>query len=450
MHHSFHDVVDVDVDPTQALVAEQGWQSWSPSDSYRVDQRPPRATTENLHRLCYRGDREMDPGVFRSHGVMAVQHHVFGPVTVIAGRDPRNVVPEIRAELREDRVVVSADAPVDVTVDHGPDGVDGALARWADRVANEARVGDVPAAPTVWCSWYHYFTQVAESDIDENVKAVKDLDLPIDVIQIDDGYQAEIGDWLTPSDRFASVPGAFARIHDEGFRSGVWTAPFFVGARSVAFREHPERLVKDAAGRPLVVGHHWDQQIHALDTTHPSSQEWLTEVFEWFNQIGLSYHKIDFVYAAAVEGVRHEDVDGIAAYRQGVQLIRDVIGADRYLLGCGAPQLPSIGLVDAMRVSPDTEPHHLPNGDDMSQPSIHAAMVTGRARAYMHARFWSNDPDCIIARPAIERRHDWAAHIGAFGGLRASSDRLADLDEWGLATTRRLLSEVPTAPFIPT
>jgi alpha-galactosidase len=33
-------------------------------------------------------------------------------------------------------------------------------------------------------------------------------------------------------------------------------------------------------------------------------------------------------------------------------------------------------------------------------------------------------------------------------GLRCSSDRIAELDEWGLATTRRLLSTVPAAgPF---
>jgi hypothetical protein len=36
----------------------------------------------------------------------------------------------------------------------------------------------------------------------------------------------------------------------------------------------------------------------------------------------------------------------------------------------------------------------------------------------------------------------------ALRGLRASSDRITALDDWGLATTRRLLSQVPPpTPF---
>jgi hypothetical protein len=34
-------------------------------------------------------------------------------------------------------------------------------------------------------------------------------------------------------------------------------------------------------------------------------------------------------------------------------------------------------------------------------------------------------------------------------GLRASSDRLAALDDWGLATTRRLLRRGLVDPFVP-
>ena len=100
-----------------------------------------------------------------------------------------------------------------------------------------------------------------------------------------------------------------------------------------------------------------------------------------------------------------------------------------------------------MRVSPDTGPQYEPNGDDLSQPSQLAAVVTGRARAFQHARFWVNDPDCLIARPVVERREEWARHVERFGGLRGSSDRLASLDEWGLETTRRLLRPSSTEPF---
>ena len=131
------------------------------------------------------------------------------------------------------------------------------------------------------------------------------------------------------------------------------------------------------------------------------------------------------------------------------RLIRDAIGPESYLLGCGAPILPSVGLVDAMRVSPDTGPDYEPPKGDLSQPSVRSAALSGLGRAWQHGRFWVNDPDCLLARPQVERRKDWAVHIERYGGLRGSSDRLRDLDEWGLQTTRRLLSTVPPPrPFM--
>jgi alpha-galactosidase len=93
-------------------------------------------------------------------------------------------------------------------------------------------------------------------------------------------------------------------------------------------------------------------------------------------------------------------------------------------------------------------PHYAPLDGDPSQPSQLGATFSTVGRAFQHGRFWINDPDCIVARPAIERREEWAEVVDRYGGLRASSDRIADLDEWGLATTRRLLETAPPpVPF---
>ena len=73
-------------------------------------------------------------------------------------------------------------------------------------------------------------------------------------------------------------------------------------------------------------------------------------------ELGIDYFKIDFVYAGALAGRRHQDLPPVEAYRRGLRLIREAIGPDAYLLGCGVPILPSIGLVDAMRVGPDIAP----------------------------------------------------------------------------------------------
>ena len=171
-------------------------------------------------------------------------------------------------------------------------------------------------------------------------------------------------------------------------------------------------------------------------------------MFSTFRELGIDFFKIDFLYAAALEGGRHQDVPPVEAYRRGLRLVRDAIGPAAYLLGCGAPIPPSVGLVDAMRVSPDIGATYEPPQGDLSQGSQRSAVLSGVGRAWQHGRFWVNDPDCLIARSQVERRQEWAAHIQRYGGLRGSSDRLRGLDEWGLQTTHRLLSTVPPpTPF---
>jgi len=440
-------LTDVAIDPGAARIYEHGWQSWSPTTTYRVDQRPLRPVVPARRVLCYRPERAAPDDAFQGEGLLAVQPEADGPVLVFAARDGRGPIPSIRAEARGNRLVVSTDGPVDTITDAGPGGIDGALARWADRFAARMGVAGIRRAPTGWCSWYHYFTRVTEADMLENLEWIDRLALPIEVVQLDDGYEAEIGDWLTLSNRFTSLQDLIGRIRAAGRRAGIWVAPFLVGARSQLAATHPDWLV-GPPGQPVDAGYNWGQQLYALDTTHPGARAYLAEVFGTFHTWGIDYFKIDFIYAGAIPGRRSADVPALAAYRDGVQLIRDAIG-DSYLLGCGAPILASVGLFDAMRISPDTAPYIEPRDGDLSQPSSRAAIITGVGRAFQQGRFWVNDPDCLIVRPSVEGREAWAAHVARYGGLRASSDRLAELDDWGLGVTRWLLSESPTAPFVP-
>lgn len=440
-------VAEISVDPDTARIHEQGWQSWSPSTGYRIGERPHR-WVEPFHRIvCYRAESDPAAGVYCGEGLLAVDPGEGGPITVVAASSPTVAVPTILASYVDGRVVVSADGDVVVRIDDGPGGVQGAYARWADSVVRELGLAAPRVAPTTWCSWYQYFTKVTEADVDLNLAKMDELELPIDVVQVDDGYQEEIGDWLVPSGRFADVPGLFRRIADHGRRAGIWTAPFLVGGRSRTFAEHPEWLVRNDDGSPTSAGHNWGQDLFALDTTHPGAVEYLRRVFSTFGDWGIDFHKIDFIYAAALPGRRFADVTPVEAYRAGVELIRSEIG-DSYLLGCGAPQLPSIGLFDSMRVSADIAPEFLPGNGDLSQPSQRGAVLNGVSRAFQHGRFWVNDPDCIVARPEVERREEWAEHVARVGGLRGSSDGLDQLDAWGLETTRRLLGGAVPRYFV--
>jgi len=437
---TFRDVAEVPISG-QTVVYEHGWQSWSPTGAYPAAATSPRAPNPRAHAGHYRPGKPAPDHGFQGEGLLAVGSSDRGTVRIWSAIDPVREVPSIRARTQDGHLLVSADG--DVAEHSHPGGLWAALGAWADDLARRAGLGPVQSLPTVWCTWYQYFLGVTQEDVLENLAAIDHLNLDVGVVQVDDGYEAEIGDWLERSSRFPHPLAELAdRIRATGRRAGVWTAPLLVGERSRVAAEHRAWLVKGASA-----GRNWGQDLAALDVTHPDAAAHLQHVFQTFSEWGFDYFKVDFLYAGALEGVRWADATAIAAYREALRLIRQAIGPSATLLGCGAPILPSVGLVDAMRVSPDTGPQYEPHNDDLSQPSQLAAVLTGRARAFQHARFWVNDPDCIIVRPVVERREDWAKHVERFGGLRCSSDRLASLDEWGLETTRRLLRPSSTEPF---
>ncbi|RBY82495.1 alpha-galactosidase [Geodermatophilus sp. TF02-6] len=434
---------DVRVDPGRARVYEHGWQSWSPALAYRVGETPLRPGTEAARVMNWRPDTRPPADAFWGEGLLAVDPGDGSGIHVLAAPPGADPVPSIRADVRGDRVVLAADGAVEHAVDPGPDGLHGALGRWGQTHAARCGLGPLRPAPTLWCSWYHYSTDVTEADVEENLDALGELDLAVDVVQLDDGYQAEIGDWLVDSGRFGSLRETIGRIVDRGLRAGLWIAPFLVSPRSALAREHPQWLVPEATA-----GVNWGQELRVLDVTHPGAEAHLRTVFTTLRGMGVDFVKADFVYAGAVPGRRADrTASGQEAYRRGMAVVRESIG-DAYLLGCGAPILPSVGLVDAMRISPDVAVHYSPTHGGAFGPSQWAATANGRGRAWQHGRLWVNDSDCLVVRPAVERRAEWAAHVERYGGLRASSDRLRNLDEWGLVTTRRLVRPVPAEPFV--
>ncbi|WP_182908912.1 glycoside hydrolase family 36 protein [Microbispora sp. H13382] len=447
MRIATEDITALNVDPARARVYAEGWQSWSLTAPLPLAETPYRVTLPNSLVIDCHYCSAPDEGVFRGEGLLAVDPGDGGPVHVFGAETAAARVPVVEARPRGRQVVIAADAPVRHTTAGG--GLETALARWGDAFAGQNGGVRPRPSPTVWCSWYQYFSGVTQRDVEENLAAMDDLTLPVDVVQIDDGYQAAPGDWLVSSGRFDDLPGLMRRIRDHGRRAGIWIAPMVVARKSELFSAHPEWLVTDPeSGESVVAGDVLGDSCAALDLTHPGAAEYLADVLRTMRGWGVDYFKIDFVYAGALEGRRHEDATGVQAYRRGLRLIREAIGPEAYLLGCGAPILPSVGMVDAMRVGPDIAAYWRSPTGHPTEPSQANATRNTVARAWQHGRFWINDPDCLMLRPEVERREDWARTVERYGGLRASSDRLYGLDAWGLETTRRLLTPGDPAPLV--
>jgi len=294
-----------------------------------------------------------------------------------------------------------------------------------------------------WCSWYYYFQGISEAEVLANLEVISERrrELPFEYVQIDDGYQAGIGDWLTPNERFSHGLGWLAqKIHERGFKAGLWLAPFLVGEKSQLWQEHPDWVVQYKPGVPHVAMLNWEQRCYALDLTRPDVIEWLETVFRTvLDGWGYDYVKIDFIYAGAVDGIRHDpNLTRAQAYRCGVDVVRKVAG-ERFILGCGQPIGPSIGEVNGARIGPDVAPFWHPLGraderNDMSSVSTLNALRNVLSRFWMHGPLWLNDPDCLLARSdetalTLEEVRTLATVIAMSGGMVLDSDNLARLSD---------------------
>jgi alpha-galactosidase len=414
-------VDEVPVDPSRARVYAEGWQSWSPAAWFPAGATGPAPEQPWQHLMRFRPGTPVARAGLQGEGLLVVDPGTGAPARRYATTD-LVTVPTLRAVLEAGRLEVSATGPVTVTLHD--EGGESALSAYGD---------ELPGAPTtpprVWCSWYRYFEEVTAADVVENLTAFDELELPVDVVQIDDGWSPGLGEGLVDAERFGSLPALVDRIRGSGRRAGLWLAPFLVGSETTLARMRPEWLVGPA-------GRNWGQELMGLDLTHPGVRELLATHLERLVGLGIDYLKLDFLYAGALAGAD--------AYRSGLELVRKVVGPDVFLVGCGAPLLPSVGLLDAMRVSPDT----FHEGGEDGSTGLRGLMPMA-ARAWQQGRLWVNDPDCVVARPSYAMREPWAAAAGRYAGLRSFSDRVADLDDWGLRTVRALLADSGTAEPLP-
>jgi alpha-galactosidase len=304
------------------------------------------------------------------------------------------------------------------------------LEAYARPLKRANRVSVNPWDPVGWCSWYHYFGRLGWPDVIENLDAAAAdrKAFPFDVFQVDDGYETEIGDWLSAKPGYPDLGGLARAIKERRFRAGIWAAPFSAAETSRLFAEHPDWMVSEG-GRPKPCYRGWGKTIYALDTTHPEVKNWLDATFRTLRKAGFTYLKIDFLFAAAMAGARRKNVTPIQAYREGLRVVRRAAGRD-FVLGCGAPLLPSAGLVDGMRIGEDTAPYWKTKPSGFQGPNAYFALKNALMRQFMHRAFWLNDPDCLLVRDReIEltrnERELYALTAGALDNMVIDSDRLS-------------------------
>jgi len=434
-----------------------GWQSWAPTMSFGgaerdVQSAPPVLSPETP---------QSEPGQFAGDDVGVLYDPGSGRSLLAGAVTARDFISQVYADAPARHIDArnlcdnSSLAPgqtawsewfvIDL-VGHPND----QLARYGDALGRMMGARRPEKTPSGWCSWYYFYTTVTEDDVVRNLRFLEQhrREIPVETVQIDDGYQADIGDWLIVNEKFPrGMQWLASEIKRAGYTPGLWLAPFLLAGSSKTFAEHPEFVIRNGDGTPALAIHNWERENYGLDGSHPGAEAWLEDLFrEVCDGWGYDYVKIDFLYGAALAGRRHDPAaTRIRAYRAALDAVRHGVGEHRFILGCGSLMAPSVGYFDGNRIGPDCGPFwRFLTREERASPtpkprspgdalSSESAMRNTINRWWMHNRLWANDPDCLLVRGdrtkmTLGETRTTATVIGLSGGMLLSSDDLDKLE----------------------
>jgi alpha-galactosidase len=178
---------------------------------------------------------------------------------------------------------------------------------------NGRRHAEVPkwATDPVFCTWYCYGDHINQEGFLKIARKCKELG--IGTILMDAGWDCRpdggygdfehglLGDFTAMPDRFPDLPGAVKQVHEMGLRVELWSAPFWQGKESKAYRErtHDWHVVTSKG------------ENQCLCPRYVGMRDYLREKFAW---VARTYG-IDGMWLDAADSVppqcsaKHEHVD---------------------------------------------------------------------------------------------------------------------------------------------
>lgn len=295
-------------------------------------------------------------------------------------------------------------------------------------------LNDVPPPALGWTSWYHYFHDINEDIILENLQAFSSRDIPLQMFQIDDGYQESVGVWTRTNARFPNGMKPIAdSIHAAGYKAGIWIAPFIVEKDSKVYQEHPDWVLHDDKSKPIKAGLNpgWSGAYYGLDVYNKDVQAYLKNTLDTIFRVwGYDMIKTDFLFAATLHPPAGKTRGEVMT--DAMLLLREWTG-DKLILGCGVPLGPSFRVVDYCRVSSDI---HM-KWEVRLLKAIHArerlscwnSQTTVIGRRQLSGRFFRNDPDVYVLRDEKNKLKPAQKHTmffvnNLFGQLVFTSDNI--------------------------
>lgn len=251
---------------------------------------------------------------------------------------------------------------------------------------------------TGYTTWYNYYGNIEQNIVERDLNAISKLKSKIDIFQIDDGYQLAIGDWLNcVQNKFPQgMKNMAQKIHDKNMLAGLWLAPFAVTKNCFIYKEHPDWLIKDSNGNILKAGANWGG-FYSLDIYNPEAREYIRKVFDTvLNDWGYDLVKLDFLYCVCMIPIHGKTRGEIMC--EAMDFLRECCGK-KLILGCGVPMMPAFGKVDYCRIGPDISLKWGKNRYDSREGvSTTHAILNSVFRRHLDGRAFGNDPDVFLLR----------------------------------------------------
>ena len=308
-----------------------------------------------------------------------------------------------------------------------------------------------------WCSWYETQKEFNEKVLDDILNGLTKIEpkIPIQTVQIDDGYFTYYGDWLHfDSTKFPSgFENNVNKIKNAGYRPGVWIGPFMVHEKSELFKQHPEWILHYPNGKLVL---EWENakegNTYILDSSNPEAFAYLRAVFKKLKSMGFAYYKTDFMdwgLRNSVKYKRHTSGKTSAQYFNDVlKMIREEIGTESFWLGCIMPFPPAVGYVDAIRTSNDV-------GTTWSAGSQGNMIQESMATQYTNNILWQTDPDVLYMNSfktnlTSGECNTLALFDGMLGGVTNTSDRFHNMSKESLMLWRFIQpSKIHSSALVP-
>ncbi len=443
----------------ESKIFVNGYQSWTDTREFAIDEKLPRLSKMGhlLPILKAYGDENFvkypPRGVF--HGYTYGYVRDYTKVYLYGSMTERNGYTIVKFNTKRNAVIISKD--LDGVTISDPYEIfnigyfEGEYDEVFDRYFSLQNLPGLRLkSATGYTSWYNYYTKVTRENIDNDLKSFRDNDIHPMFFQIDDGYQTNVGDWLSVKKEFGDMKELTDNIHNQGIRAGLWLAPFACLKASNIYKEHKDWLLKDAKGRFVKGGLNWDalNGFFVLDILKPQVQDHLRHVFDVvLNEWNFDMVKLDFLYAVCQ--VPRENKSRGQIMCEAMDFLRDCVG-NKLILGCGVPLGPAFGKVDFCRIGCDV---NLKWGESFIDRNTHRERVSTINtlndtifRRHLNGRAFVNDPDVFFLRDyniaLNEEQRLLIADINKlFGGVLFISDDISTYSEKSLSNLKDVFKE---------